>query len=149
MSSTWRTRLVPCQDHRYKRWVFASAIVVGDTTEQQLRAIPVNNGFADFPFFVGRRGDVPEVVLMAQYGDRVKHQLKALKFERVCCFTVERGGGQSERIVKTLLQMQSTCTRYLSSMTYRSSTTEAETDHVRGSRRGGVDLGRLQVHRIR
>ena len=112
------TETAKCDNHAKKFWVIVIAIVEPEQPHDKaaLTAIAERNGCASKPFFIGKCAKVDEILVIYKCDSRDRHRSKKLDFERTQCLTLKKGGGQSEKLVKTIEQAIKLCTNFLTNM---------------------------------
>ena len=114
------TETAACTSHAMKRWVMVVASGTGVAgTKEALNAFVGQNSFTGNPFFVGKRGDVDELIVLWRCLDRHRHRPKPLAVvagARLELLTIARGGNQKQKLVDTVTQAISGCAVFVSTL---------------------------------
>ena len=123
------THLEPCPSHKFKRWVIATITPTIDT-EEGFKELVAREGFENCPLFVGCCGVdyAKEMVIMYQSSESDKHKVKKLSIEGARLQTFKKGGGQSQKIIETIVALRNQCTTFLTNLEVRNAETVSGDD---------------------
>ena len=123
------THLEPCPSHKFKRWVIASITPTIDT-EEGFKELVAREGFENCPLFVGCCGVdyAREMVIMYQSSESDKHKVKKLSIEGARLQTFKKGGGQSQKVIETIVALRNQCTTFLTNLEVRNAETASGDD---------------------
>ena len=122
--------VVPCPNHKFKRWVIALIPNATIDTEEGFKELVAREGFDACPFFVGCSGvdNANEMCIIYQSSEADKHKVKALGLEGVCLQTFKKGGGQSQKIIETISTLRKGCKAFLTNLDVRAAEHTANDD---------------------